>query len=30
MDGVPFCVGRQIWRGELAEFTARAIVNASG
>lgn len=26
--GVPFCIGRQIWRGELAEFSARAIVNA--
>lgn len=25
--GVPFCIGRQIWRGELAEFTARALVN---
>jgi GntR family transcriptional regulator len=25
--GTPFCVGRQLWRGELAEFTARAIVN---
>ncbi|MFT5631081.1 MAG: GntR family transcriptional regulator [Gammaproteobacteria bacterium] len=28
--GVPFCIGRQIWRGELAEFSARAIVNAQG
>ncbi|MCE8006089.1 MAG: GntR family transcriptional regulator [Aestuariivita sp.] len=26
--GAPFCLGRQIWRGELAEFTARAMVNA--
>jgi GntR family transcriptional regulator len=25
--GIPFCVGRQMWRGELAEFSARAIVN---
>ncbi|WP_347310775.1 GntR family transcriptional regulator [Defluviimonas sp. SAOS-178_SWC] len=25
--GKAFCVGRQIWRGELAEFSARAIVN---
>ncbi|NIP45145.1 MAG: UTRA domain-containing protein [Gammaproteobacteria bacterium] len=25
--GSPFCFGRQIWRGELAEFSARAIVN---
>lgn len=25
-DGKPFCFGRQIWRGELAEFTAHAIV----
>ena len=25
--GAPFCVGRQMWRGELAEFSARAIVN---
>ena len=25
--GTPFCVGRQMWRGELAEFSARAIVN---
>ncbi len=25
-DGQPFCFGRQIWRGELAEFSARAIV----
>ena len=23
---VPFCFGRQLWRGELAEFSARAIV----
>ena len=23
----PFCLGRQIWRGELAEFSARALVN---
>lgn len=26
--GVPFCIGRQIWRGELAEFSARTIVNS--
>ena len=25
--GEPFCLGRQIWRGELAEFSAHAIVN---
>ncbi len=25
--GRPFCFGRQIWRGELAEFSARAIMN---
>ncbi len=25
--GKPFCFGRQIWRGELAEFSAKAIVN---
>ncbi len=25
--GVPFCFGRQVWRGELAEFSAQAIVN---
>lgn len=25
--GTPFCFGRQLWRGELAEFTACAIVN---
>lgn len=24
--GVPFCFGRQLWRGELAEFTARTTV----
>ena len=24
--GTPFCFGRQVWRGELAEFSARAIV----
>lgn len=24
----PFCMGRQIWRGELAEFSARAIFNS--
>lgn len=28
--GVPFCVGRQIWRGELAEFSARTMVNSKG
>ncbi|APG47480.1 GntR family transcriptional regulator [Phaeobacter porticola] len=26
-SGLPFCLGRQIWRGELAEFSARAIVD---
>lgn len=26
-QGAPFCVGCQMWRGELAEFSARAIVN---
>ncbi len=25
--GRPFCLGRQIWRGELAQFTARAVMN---
>ncbi len=25
--GVPFSVGRQVWRGELAEFSAKAYVN---
>lgn len=25
-NGQPFCFGRQLWRGELAEFTAHAIV----
>ncbi|MQY43528.1 UTRA domain-containing protein [Epibacterium sp. SM1969] len=25
-DGQPFCFGRQLWRGELAEFTAHAVV----
>lgn len=25
--GGPICVGRQMWRGELAKFSARAIVN---
>ena len=24
--GAAFCFGRQIWRGEMAEFTARTIV----
>ena len=28
--GVPFCIGRQIWRGELAEFSARTMVNPEG
>jgi len=28
--GTPFCLGRQLWRGELAEFSARAIVTADG
>lgn len=26
-NGTAFCFGRQLWRGELAEFSARAIVN---
>lgn len=26
-SGLPFCYGRQIWRGEMAEFSARATVN---
>jgi len=26
-NGEPFCFGSQLWRGELAEFTARAMVN---
>jgi len=25
-SGMPFCVGNQIWRGELAAFSARAIL----
>ncbi len=25
--GVPFCFSRQIWRGELAQFSAKSIVN---
>jgi GntR family transcriptional regulator len=25
-NGVPFCFGRQVWRGEMAEFSAHAIV----
>ena len=28
-DGKPFCFGRQLWRGELAEFTAQAVVNGT-
>ncbi len=24
--GIPFCFGRQVWRGEMAEFSAHAIV----
>jgi len=24
--GVPFCFGRQVWRGEMAEFSAHVIV----
>lgn len=28
-EGIAFCFGRQIWRGELAEFSAQAIVNRS-
>jgi GntR family transcriptional regulator len=26
-EDVPFCAGLQMWRGELAEFSARAFVN---
>ncbi|MEM9604015.1 MAG: GntR family transcriptional regulator [Pseudomonadota bacterium] len=26
-DGAPFCLGRQVWRGEMAEFVAHAKVN---
>ncbi len=26
-NGVPFCYGRLLWRGELTEFTARTVVN---
>ena len=26
-EDVPFCIGLQMWRGELAEFSARAFVN---
>lgn len=26
-SGVPFCFGRQIWRGEMAEFSVHAVVN---
>jgi GntR family transcriptional regulator len=29
-NGTPFCFGRQVWRGELAEFSARAIVTRGG
>ena len=25
-DGSPFCFGRQVWRGEMAEFSAHAVV----
>lgn len=28
--GQPFCFGRQLWRGELAEFSAKAVVNGGG
>ncbi|MEP3577076.1 MAG: GntR family transcriptional regulator [Sulfitobacter sp.] len=27
-EGTAFCIGRQIWRGELAEFSARTFVNS--
>ena len=26
-SGAPFCFGRQIWRGEMAEFSVHAVVN---
>ncbi len=26
-DGTPFCFGRQVWRGEMAEFSATAVVS---
>ncbi|MEM6987469.1 MAG: UTRA domain-containing protein, partial [Pseudomonadota bacterium] len=26
-EGKPFCLGRQVWRGEMAEFVAHAKVN---
>lgn len=29
-SGAPFCAGRQIWRGELAEFSACTMVNPAG
>jgi len=29
-DGSAFCFGSQIWRGELAEFSAQAIVGELG
>lgn len=29
-DGTAFCFGAQIWRGEMAEFSAQAIVGESG
>ncbi|MBN35287.1 MAG: hypothetical protein CMM46_11040 [Rhodospirillaceae bacterium] len=29
-DSTPFCLDRQIWRGELAEFSVRAIVTPEG
>ncbi len=28
--GTPFCFGRQVWRGEMAEFSALAIVSQNG
>lgn len=28
-NGRPFCLGRQFWRGEVAEFSARAIVKGT-
>ncbi|MEP4928410.1 MAG: UTRA domain-containing protein [Hyphomicrobiales bacterium] len=27
-EGTAFCIGRQIWRGELDEFSARSFVNS--
>lgn len=29
-NGTPFCFGRQVWRGELAEFSAHTVVTRHG